>query len=241
MSLNYSHLPKWLENNVIFRTLFLFRKLFLLKKSFRHYAQFAEDISIALHFPKRSKGFFVDVGCFHPVKYNNTYRLYRKGWRGVNIDIDSIKIQGFKVLRPGDTNIACAVSDKPGEVNYCSNGFYSLTITLDEEFAAGKPGYLKKTVKADTLNNILDGTKYKDRPIDFLTVDAEGHDYQILSSLDFQRYQPKLIAVETHKTTLDEVMKEDLYLYLTSLGYIMVNWVGLTLLFRRKENQPALP
>ena len=91
------------------------------------------------------------------------------------------------------------------------------------------------------MNNILDGTKYKDRPIDFLTVDAEGHDYQILSSLDFQRYQPKLIAVETHKTTLDEVMKEDLYLYLTSLGYIMVNWVGLTLLFRRKENQPALP
>ena len=47
-------------------------------------------------FPKKYKGFFVDVGCFHPIKYNNTYRLYRKGWRGVNIDIDAIKIEGLK-------------------------------------------------------------------------------------------------------------------------------------------------
>lgn len=239
MGLNYKHLPAWLERNQIFRTLFLFRKLFLLKKSFRHYSQFAEDISIALHFPKKAKGFFVDVGCFHPVKYNNTYRLYQKGWRGVNIDIDDIKIQGFKILRPGDTNVVCAVSNKPGEVNYWSNGFYSLTITLDEQFASGKPGYLKKKVNADTLTNILDATPYKDRTIDFLTVDAEGHDYQVLTSLDFERYQPRLIAVETHKTTLDEVVKEDICQYLTEKGYVIVNWVGLTLLFRREVSSPV--
>lgn len=236
MSLNYSNLPGWLENNKIFRTLFLLRKLFIIKKSFRHYSQFAEDISVARYFPKRYKGFFVDVGCFHPVKYNNTYKLYKKGWRGVNIDIDSIKIAGFNILRPKDINVACAVSDHKGEVNYWSNGFYSLTITLDEKFAAGKDGYVAKKVQADTLTNILDKTKYKDKQIDFLTIDAEGHDFIVLKSLDIDRYRPRVIAIETHVESLEEVMEEKRFKYLVDKGYFMANWVGLTLLFRLKEN-----
>ncbi len=239
MGLNYSHLPAWLERNKLFRALFLFRKLFLIQSSFRHYSQFAEDVSIIRHFPKRYKGVFVDVGCFHPVKYNNTYRLYKKGWRGVNIDIDEIKIAGFKIRRPKDVNIACAVSDRPGELNYWSNGFYSLTITLDEAFAAGKPGYIAKKVQADTLNNILGRTKYRDSRIDFLTIDVEGHDYQVLQSFDLEKYAPRLIAVETHQVTLEAVMQEAVYQYLTGAGYSMVNWVGLTLLFKRNESEQA--
>lgn len=232
MSLNYTNLPDWLANNPLFRGLFLFRKLFFIKKSFRHYSQFAEDISLIRHFPKKYKGFFVDVGCFHPVKYNNTYRLYKKGWRGVNIDIDSIKIAGFKVLRPGDTNITKAVSDQTGELPYWSNGFYSLTITLDEAFAKDKPGYIKKSVQTDTLTNILDRTKYKGKSIDFLSVDAEGHDLKVLESLDFDRYNPQLIAVETHLTTLDALKQDPLFNYLSDKGYVLVNWVGLTLFFK---------
>lgn len=237
MGLNYSHLPAWLERNKLFRALFLFRKLFLIKDSFRHYSQFAEDVSIIRQFPKRYKGFFVDVGCFHPVKYNNTYRLYRNGWRGVNIDIDQIKIEGFRIRRPKDVNIACAVSDKTGEITYWSNGFYSLTITLDAAFAAGKPGYIAKKARTDTLNNILAGTKYRDRQIDFLTVDAEGHDLNVLQSLDFEKYAPRLIAVETHEETLDAVLQDETFQYLSGVGYDLVNWVGLTLLFKRKEQK----
>lgn len=236
MGLNYSHLPPWLERNKVFRTLFLLRKLFIIKKSFRHYSQFAEDISIARYFPKRYKGFFVDVGCFHPVKYNNTYRLYKKGWRGVNVDIDAIKIAGFNIVRPKDTNIACAVSNQTGQVTYWSNGFYSLTITLDEAFAKGKEGYVEKKVQADTLTNILDSTKYKDRQIDFLTIDAEGHDFYVLKSLDLARYQPRVIAIETHAETLDDVMEERRYGFLTDAGYVLANWVGLTLIFKLKND-----
>lgn len=240
MGLNYTNLPDWLANNVLFRSLFLFRKLFIIKKKFSHYSQFAEDVSVIRHFPKHHKGFFVDVGCFHPVKYNNTYRLYKKGWRGVNIDIDSIKISGFNILRPGDVNVACAVSNQSGTLSYWSNGFYSLTITLDENFAKGKSGYQKKTVKADTLTNILDATKYKGQKIDFLTVDAEGHDFQVLTSLDFERYQPELIAVETHQERLEDVQKEETFKFLSDKGYSLVNWAGLTLLFKHKSAEPIV-
>ena len=236
MKLSHSHLPAWLANNWFFRKLFLFRKMYLTKRKFSHYGQFAEDVSIVRHFPKKYRGFFVDVGCFHPVKYNNTYRLYRKGWRGVNIDLDPIKIEGFDMVRPKDVNIACAISDTPGETTVWTSGFYSLTSTLDKTFAETWEGdFRAHTIRADTLTNILDGTTFKDRSIDLLTVDAEGHDLPVLQSLDFERYQPQLIAVELHQPTLSAVRKEPLFQFLIGKNYDLVNWTGLTLLFKRIE------
>ena len=146
MSLNYTNLPAWIERNPIFRRLFLLRKLYLTNATFNHHAQFAEDVAVRHFFPKHYRGFFVDVGCFHPKKYNNTWLLYKKGWRGINIDIDSIKIEGFNIVRPHDTNICCAVSDTEGEVDYFSNGFYSLTISLDRDFAERRCGSFDRAV-----------------------------------------------------------------------------------------------
>jgi hypothetical protein len=237
MKLSYAHLPVWLENSFIFRKLFLIRKLFFTKKKFTHYSQSAEDISIARHFPKRAKGFFVDVGCYHPVKYNNTYRLYKKGWRGVNIDIDPIKIEGFNLLRPGDINLAYAVSDKKGEVTYWTNGFYSLVNTLEKGVTSDRSyyDYRPRKAQADTLADILDATKFKDTEIDLLTIDAEGHDLQVLQSLDFERYHPFLICVESLAATMEEIQDDPVYQYLIDRGYSMVNWVGLSIIFKRIE------
>lgn len=240
MSLNYTHLPHWLENNPIFRTLFLLRKLYLTKTRFTHYSQFAEDVSVERMFPKGFKGFFVDVGCFHPKKYNNTWRLYRKGWRGINIDIDAIKIQGFNLVRPNDTNIQSAVSNTDGEITYWSRGFYSLTTSLSDSFAADKEKYIQKTVQCSRLTDIIDRTGYKDKKIDFLSVDAEEHDLEVLDSLDFERYDPTLIAVETHSTLFSEVEGTEIYRFLLEKGYCMVGWCGLTLLMVNQAYQRTL-
>ena len=237
--MNHKHLPGWLERNVLFRKLFLLRKLFLTKRKFSHHGQCAEDTAIARFFPKRYKGLFVDVGCFHPVKYSNTYRFYKQGWRGINIDIDAIKIEGFKMIRPGDVSLARAVSDQQGEITYWTNGFYSPTVTLDQDFAESekrnKKDYRPRTVQADRLTQIIDDTKFKDQAIDLLTIDVEGHDYYVLKSLDFDRYTPQLIAVETQLETLDAVMAGDTFRFLQEKGYVLVNWVGMTLMFKRIE------
>ncbi|MEZ4991067.1 MAG: FkbM family methyltransferase [Saprospiraceae bacterium] len=234
MRLSYQHLPDWLKQNWLFRKLFLIRKLFLTRSSRRHYGQSGEDIFIVRQFPKEYQGFFVDVGCFHPTKYNNTYQLYQRGWRGVNIDIDRIKIEAFDLRRPDDTNIQRAVSTETGELTYWTNGFYSLVVTLDEDFTKEreKYDYRPAQVQADTLTDILDATEYKDQSIDFLTVDAEGHDLPVLQSLDFERYDPQLIAVEMQESTLDEILESELYQFLTEQEYIMVNWLGQTLMFK---------
>lgn len=237
---NRAHLPAWLEYNRLFRFIFLIRKLFLTKARFIHYSQFAEDISIRRFFPKSYQGFFVDVGCFHPKKYNNTWLLYKRGWCGINIDIDPIKIAGFKLLRPADTNIATAISDIEGEVSLYSRGFYSLTSSLSEKFSEGKTGYRTKKTTSKKLTTVLDESKYKDHEIDFLSVDAEGHDLEVLQSLDFKRYKPKLVAVESHFPLFSDVQESALYKFLVKKDYCLVGWSGLTLLMANKELQTRL-
>ena len=51
-----------------------------------------EDLNILNFFKNKRDGFYVDVGCFHPKKHSNTYFLYKRGWRGVNIDMEEEKI-----------------------------------------------------------------------------------------------------------------------------------------------------
>jgi len=227
-NLNNVALPKWLERNTLFRKAFLFRKLFLTRLSRRHYAQFGEDIAVARLFPKHHRGFFVDVGCFHPIQHSNTWALYRRGWRGINIDVDAIKIEGFNLLRPGDTNITCAISDHDGEATFYRHGLYSGVSSIDDSHR-GKNVAEATTVGCATLTTVLDRTSFKDRRIDFLSVDAEGHDEKVLQSLDFDRYAPRVIAVETFAPSLPDVERTALYRLLTSRGYVLIGWCGLTL------------
>lgn len=91
----------------------------------------------------------------------------------MNIDIDPLKIAAFDMARPGDTNIAYAVSNQTGETEYFSDGVYSLTISLDKNFAENRGSYISKTTRVDTLTNILDRTEYQGRQIDLLSVDAD--------------------------------------------------------------------
>lgn len=232
----------WVLDNWVLRKLFLLRKIWLSRTSFRHYSQYGEDVPTYIHLAPIRHGFFVDVGCFHPIKYNNTYRWYRKGWRGVNIDLDPIKIEAFRMARPKDMNLVYAIDRKgSGELrDSYSFGRYSLISTLDKAFAEkqrelGKK-YVVRQVPVASLDYVLDRTRFAGRKIDLLSVDAEGHDLAILESLSFERYSPGLILVELHQSTIDEVRASPLYQFLTDKGYDLVNWVGPTLIFKRKVN-----
>lgn len=180
--------------------------------------------------------FFVDVGCCYPVKYSNTYVLYKRGWRGVNIDIDQLKIDGFNIVRKEDTNIVAGVSPNVGTINVYKFGKYSLLTTLDKDTAEkyqNEYGKVSTTeeIEARSLSDILDGTDYRGRKIDVLTIDAEGHDFEVLSSLDFEIYQPRIVLIESHERDLASVMETEIHRYLDDKGYRIVNWVGMTLFY----------
>jgi hypothetical protein len=231
---NNSPLPSFLEKSKVFRFFFLLRKIYFTRIKSNHFSQFAEDISVIRLFPKKYKGIFVDVGCFHPKKYNNTWLLYKKGWTGVNIDIDPIKITAFDFVRKKDHNVACAIAAHNGETEYYTRGFYSLTTSISKNFASNSHAYIKKETTVKRLDDVLDTSPIADKHIDFLSIDAEGNDFEVLKSLNFQVYQPTIVAIESNKTMLEDVLKTQEYIFLKKIGYDLVAWCGLTLILKNK-------
>ena len=180
----------------------------------------------------------MDVGCFHPVWENTTYFLYKRGWRGINIDVDEVKIEAFNIKRPKDINIACAVSERAGKAKYRKQSFWSVLNSLEELEKAKKGKWREVTVDTNTLTHLIDSTPYKGRPIDFLSVDVEGHEVSVLRALDFDRYFPKVICVEIWAGSLDEVMQSELYALLIDQGYLLINWMVFNLVFLHQSCPP---
>lgn len=222
-----------------FRWLYLLRKIFLTRSSRRYWSQYGEDIVLDRVLNLARPGFYVDVGCYHPVKNNNTFKLYRRGWRGLNVDIDELKIAAFRLRRPRDVNIACCVSDHPGEIRVFSPGPWSLTQTADpataDKLRARGVRLTERTVPARTLTSLLDDSEFHDRRVDALSIDVEGHELAVLRSLDFDRYQPHVVILESHVRALEDLVASPEYQLLVGKGYTLFNWTGPSVLFLRKD------
>ncbi len=220
------------------RWLYLARKAWLIRARGTHYAQWGEDVVLEqfLGGLAPADACFIDVGCFHPKKHNNTWRLYRRGWRGLNVDVDQVKLDVFDLVRPGDENVCCAVAAGTGEATLYSFGHYSVLSTLDPQKAAEyrRLGYecIERPVRVRTLTEVFEASRFRGRRIALLSVDVEGHEEWVLRSLDFARYRPRLILCEFHVPTLERMQADPKYRLLAGeLGYELVNWTGLTAFF----------
>ena len=196
-----------------------FKNKFLLKK--KSYSMDKEDLNILNHFGDKKKGFYVDVGSFHPIDRNNTYLLYLNKWRGINIDISQFSIDLFNFLRPDDLNLKCAVSDKEQIVKVFFQKELSQLSTTDEKQAKKVfQGKIKsKEIQAYTLDYIIENSIHRNKEIDLLDIDVEGADYKVLLGLNFEKYKPKLICVEIHNKNIKD---DRIYKFLTSKGYILI-------------------
>ena len=93
----------------ILQNIYIKNRYFIRKKS---YSMNKEDVFVSNFFKFKNKGFYVDVGAYHPLEINNTCLLYKKGWNGINIDINQLSIDYFNFLRLDDININIAISSK---------------------------------------------------------------------------------------------------------------------------------
>ncbi len=213
----------------------VFRRAFLINSWSINHSQFGEE-AVLKHIITQAKGFYVDVGCWHPKKFSNTWFLYKRGWRGVNIDMGEIKIKTFQWVRPEDHNVVAAVSD----------GRNTVTVQTDKDFSVGEQivtpdqplrnGFAQtRTMETHTLTEILDRSRFSGRTINLLNIDAEGHDIQVLKGLDFVRYAPEMILVECYAQSLEELTRSPLNEFLVQKGYSLFNWVGPTLFYKRDK------
>jgi len=194
-------------------------------------------------FKNNVKGFYVDIGCGHPVKNNNTYLLNKKGWHGINIDLDNENIDLFDIYRPSDLNISTAISDKIGEEDLFFYHSKSALNTIDKKTAnyqKAKVSNIKK-IKTNTLNNILNNSKYNNLEIDFLSIDIEGSEFLALKNFDFNKYNPKVIvveyldlslpALEIKNLNINSAINSDIYKLIVSKNYTLVNMLHSDLVF----------
>jgi len=194
----------------ILHSIYIKHKFFIKKKS---YAMNNEDTAILNYFKDKKNGFYVDVGCYHPIHRNNTHLLHMQ-----NIDL-------FNFMRPKDLNYNCAISDKNKNIKLFYQKELSQLSTIEKGQAESVfQGEIKeKEIEAFTLDEILSRDKYKDSKIDLLDIDVEGADLKVLRGLSFDKFKPELVCVEIHAK---EIEKSDIYNFLIDKNYKLL-WSGV--------------
>lgn len=231
--------------NKILLKLNLIHKKILSKKNYFSFS--GVDILIENIFRNQKNGFYIDVGCQHPIKNNNTYLLHKKGWSGINIDLDKDNIDLFNVSRISDDNINIAASNRINEVDLFFFHKKSPINTIDKktsQFQKAKISSIKK-IKTNTLNNIIKSSKYSNKKIDLLSIDVEGHELPVLEGLDFNKYRPNVIVVEyldlnvskleIKNLNIENVINSEIYKFLTLKKYILVNSIYSDLIFIKSD------
>ena len=206
---------------------------------------FGEDLFIQNYFKNKPKGFYVDVGCYHPLDGNNTQLLYKNGWSGINFDINYYSIKLFNFLRKRDLNIHSGISRKKSKLTMYYRKEINMLNTLDKKIAKihFRNGYKKKNIQVNTLNFFISKKFKKLNRIDFINIDVEGYELDALKSLNFSTYKPQLICIEIHNikkmydTNYKYLKSNDVYNYLIDKNYKVIWKNKYSFIFERKNNE----
>lgn len=152
---------------------------------------------------------YLDIGANEPKKFSNTYFFYLKGCRGVLVEPDPSLHVSLVRERPKDTCLQVGVAS----VEEAARPFFVMsTPTLntfsEEEAQRYEATGMHRIVRTEQLpvvsiHRILK-EHFGDSAPDFLTVDVEGLDFEIMASIDFEKYRPIVVCIETLTFTEDK-------------------------------------
>jgi FkbM family methyltransferase len=218
-------IKKFLINYSLFYYFYKIFKIFRNKKKGNYFGEFGEDILINRFFRKKNNGFYVDIGCYHPIKGSLTYLLHKKGWKGLNVDLSKISIDLFKLARPKDYNIHAAITDFDGETQFFENDTINQQNTLENNGTNLK----KVKINAFKLQTLLEKLNIKN--IDFLNIDAEGSDYKVISSLDLNNVRPKMICIEENRYNIKDIINGNIQKLMNFNNYFLFSRVGVSSIY----------
>ena len=208
-----------------------------------HFSQYGEDVILHKLFgSKFSEGFYVDVGAHHPFRQSNTAYLWLLGWNGINVDASKTCIEKFNKVRTKDLNIWSAVVDdatarEKSEITLYSNLDVDLGATCDPKLAAERNRVRKEVVPCTSLTNIINTYAAKlTKNIELLNIDIEGFDQESIQSIGEWQILPKVICIEIYHRNIRDVLASPACLILEPLGYQLIGRVGLTAIFKLRNN-----
>lgn len=201
------------------------------RKSYKKtYSQNGEDrlVWFIFHALGISKPSYLDIGAHDPLYASNTALLYRHGSRGINIEPTPILFKRFLRKRRGDVNLNIGVADHSGTLDfYVMSGPALSTFSKEEaERMTREYGHtISRTIPVEvkTVAEVIARYAHGTFP-DFLSLDVEGLDEEILHSIDFTHSRPKVICVETisYSPRRDGVKDHALIKWIENKGYLLI-------------------
>ncbi|MFL6129090.1 MAG: FkbM family methyltransferase [Mycobacteriales bacterium] len=200
------------------------------------YAQNGEDVVLARAFAGRPEGFYLDVGANDPTEDSVTRHFYDRGWRGVNIEPQLSYYQALCEARPRDTTLNIGIAAKAGTLtmHYVPRAPGMSTFSEEQAKLLADAGYEleQRELEVRPLDEVLE--EHAGEVIDFLKVDVEGLEHEVLGGVDWSRWRPRVIVVETSPE------EEPWERRLLDCGYRRVLWDGINLFFVREEDADEL-
>lgn len=179
----------------------------------KFYSQSGEDALLAALFPQ-AEGYFVEVGCIDGKRFSNTYHFELRGWKGLCVEAHTDYIPLLKTNRPGSTVVhAAAGPEQKGSVTFYANRRGSLS-TLDpakegefrEKYGQWFTGFESQSVPMKPLSKMLD--EHPLPRLDFISIDVEGSELDVLRGLDFSRHRPEILVLEAdNEPTLQSLVE----------------------------------
>ena len=226
-----------------FKNFYYFYNIYIRNYKFlNNGSQFGEEKFILNFFDKKYKGKFLDIGCFHPTRHNNTYKMYKNGWRGINIDLNPLTIDLFNFARSKDININAAISDNEENKTL----YFVDELNTQNTLEANHLSFLKnhhnlkeeeishQEIKTKKLDKILDTYNFND--IDFMNIDVEGHELNILNSIDFNKYRINFICIEMiDHNDQAKLINEKLNIILEKNNYVLQKKLDFNFVYKKKH------
>ena len=222
----------------IFKLIYFFAQFLKNRiKSRRPNSHWGVDLILNDVFKNKKNGFYIDIGCHHPMINNHTYLFYKKNWTGINIDLDFNSNDMFNFFRPKDINIQCALSNIEDETEFFFYHNRAAKNTISKEF--GHDAVTVKKIKTNTLNNIINDEKLNNQIIDFVSIDVEGNELNVLKGFDLKKFKPKIILLEYiqhnvkefYQKDINSIINSEIYQYMIKYNYKLINWNHDDLMF----------
>lgn len=215
----------------------IIRKIFPIY-SIEIFSQEGEDILLNRYFENKKDGFYIDIGAHHPKRFSNTYFFYKRGWRGVNIDAMPGSMNVFNKLRPRDINIEQAISNKEQVLVYniykekALNTFSNDLVEIRS--LENKDLNIERRVNISTkrLGDILSEKILNIPVIDFMSIDVEGLDFEVLESNNWEKFKPRLILIEILVSNFEEINFHPITIFLKKYNYHVFAKCINTILYR---------